>query len=226
MSQGVQAAIETATARLAAAGDASRATQMAAYMKTEMPFFGVQSADRRVIARELAGDAAPSTPAEYSRLVLTLWTLPHREQKYLALDMADRFRAFRTVEAMPLYERLIVEGAWWDLVDTVVSRLVNPVLLADPEAWAWPDRWIESHDLWLRRSAIISQLKSKERTDVDRLARYCLAWLDEKEFFIRKAIGWALRQYARTDPDWVGAFVARHGDRMSGLSRREATKHL
>jgi 3-methyladenine DNA glycosylase AlkD len=232
-----EAEIRSASQELAALADPAKATGMAAYMyskrygdmygtKTGTPFYGVQKPARTPIARKLAAAVDPASCQEYERLVLDLWELGHREEKYLALDVAERFRRFRTEESLDLYERLIVEGAWWDLVDTVVSRLVNPVLLGSASAWPRIDGWIDADDVWLRRSAIISQLRSKDRTDRDRLARYCVARMHESEFFIRKAIGWALREYARADPAWVRSFADEHRADMSGLSFREATKHL
>jgi 3-methyladenine DNA glycosylase AlkD len=147
--------------------------------------------------------------------------------KYLAIGAAQRHRRFITPGAMPLYRRLIVEGAWWDLVDGVASDLVGTVLL-DHRAATTPvlRRWLHHDDLWLRRSAIISQLNHKTATDAAFLFECCSARAHETEFFMRKAIGWALRQYARTDPEAVRRFVAEQGDKLSGLSRREALKHL
>lgn len=105
--------------------------------------------------------------------------------------------------------------------------MVGEVLRLDPEGEGLRMRaWSEREDVWLRRSAIISQLRHRERTDTVLLEDVIEPNLDDREFFIRKAIGWALRQYARTDAKWVLAFVDRHGDRLSGLSRREALKHL
>jgi 3-methyladenine DNA glycosylase AlkD len=123
-------------------------------------------------------------------------------------------------------------GAWWDVVDEIASHLVGQVLL-DHRAATTPvmDDWaVDADSLWVRRTAMLAQLRHADRTDTDLLARVLTANLDDtaygREFFVRKALGWALRQHARTDPVWVRTFVRTHADRLSGLSRREALKHL
>jgi 3-methyladenine DNA glycosylase AlkD len=127
---------------------------------------------------------------------------------------------------------MIVTGAWWDHVDELASRRVGPILRAHPTAMvALLRRWAVDDDRWRRRTAIIAQLGSKDTTDVGLLADVLTANLLDgppvtQDFFIRKAVGWALRQHARTDPGWVRAFVSTNRERLSQLSYREATKHL
>jgi 3-methyladenine DNA glycosylase AlkD len=216
-----------ATERLAAAADPVKAPQMAAYMKTDMPFYGVQKPARRVIERELKKAFRPATRAEYHQAIELLWEKPHREEKYTALFIGRSYKAYIDWESMPLYERLVRDGAWWDFVDEIATRLVGQVGLADPDrVRPLMDEWIEDDDMWIRRVAIIFQLKHKDATDVGRLERYCLERAHETEFFIRKAIGWSLREYSKTDPGWVREFLLRHRDRLSGLSFREGAKQL
>ncbi len=219
-------AIADASAELAKAGNPDVASGMARYMKTEMPFFGVQKPGRAPILKRLLSTAIPENDEEYQVLVSDLWDLPHREEKYLALSVADRWKAFHRQSSLVLFERMIREGAWWDLVDHAATRLVGPTLINSPEAWPTIDGWIESDDLWIRRSAIICQIKAKTFTDRERLANYCVVSLNETDFFIRKAIGWALREYAKTDTDWVKGFVSENRQSMASLSYREATKHF
>ncbi|MGH8927716.1 MAG: DNA alkylation repair protein, partial [Acidimicrobiia bacterium] len=159
--------------------------------------------------------------------VLALWNLPHREEKYLAIGYACDFKSFVTFEQVDLYRQMIVEGAWWDLVDELASPIVGHVVLRDRERMR-PilEDWIDNEDLWLRRTALICQHRHKHQTDQSMLFDFCARRAHEKEFFIRKAIGWALREYARTDPEAVRAFLIVQGHRLSGLSRREAAKHL
>jgi 3-methyladenine DNA glycosylase AlkD len=196
-------------------------------MKTDMSFYGVQKTAQAPILRDLVRRFPPSDQAAYEAMVLALWALPHREEKYLALGVARRFKTYVTPASLPLYRRLIVEGAWWDLVDEVATHMICDLVMAYPdEIWPEVDTWIDSDDMWLRRSAIICQVGAKGATDVDRLFRFCAERAFEKEFFIRKAIGWALRQHARVDPDSVARFVTDHRDELSGLSYREATKHI
>jgi 3-methyladenine DNA glycosylase AlkD len=219
-------AVRYAREALAAAADPEKAAGMQAYMKTDMPFYGVQKPGRVPVIRHIVRTWPPADRREYEELVLALWCQPHREEKYVALGVARGHARFITPASLPLYRRLVTEGAWWDLVDEVATRLVRRVVVAHPEAWAEIDRWIEDSDMWLRRAAILSQIGAKDATDAGRLFDYCRRRMHEREFFIRKAIGWALREYSKTDPGAVAGFVREHRDGLSGLSYREATKHI
>ena len=223
--------VDALRAALRSGADAERAVGQQRYMKSATPFLGLTSPGRRALVRPVLADPALrlDSRAAFEGAVLSLWDeAAFREERYAALDLLRHrtYRPWRDPCLMPLVEHLVVTGAWWDLVDET-SSVVGEVLLLDPEGEGLRMRaWSESESLWLRRSAIISQLRHKERTDTDLLEAVIEPNLDAHEFFIRKAIGWALRQYARTDPVWVQAFVDRHTHRLSGLSRREALKHL
>ena len=200
---------------------------MARYMKTEMPFLGVKSPARKVVLRDLVARFPIADHATYLATASALWALPHREEKYLAIGWARSWRAFVVPASVDLYERFVVEGAWWDFVDEVAAHLVGTVLRDHREELApVMETWIDDPDMWKRRTAILSQLRHGADTDREVLFDFCLRRAHEQEFFIRKAIGWALRQYARTDPDAVRTFVVDHRDAWSGLTFREATKHL
>ncbi|MGA7227224.1 MAG: DNA alkylation repair protein [Acidimicrobiia bacterium] len=223
----VTGACDFVTASLAGVADRDKAIRMQAYMKTDMPFYGVQKPERRPIVSKLVRRFRPESNDEYRALVLGLWDLPHREEKYMGLAAARRFGKFVTPDNLSLYRRLIVEGAWWDLVDEVATHLIRSLVLDYPsETWPVVAAWIDDDVMWLRRTAIICQVGAKERTDPTRLFSFCEARAGEKEFFIRKAIGWALREYSKTDPNGVEAFVEAHRDELSGLSKREATRLL
>lgn len=212
---------------LTAGANPEKAAGMQAYLKTDMPFYGVQKPARARIFRRLEKEFAPRDHREYVDLATTLWELPHREEKYLAQDVATAFRQFIVPESLPLYRRFIVEGAWWDFVDETATHMVRELILDRPNAiWPTVDSWNVAEDMWLRRASIICQVGAKERTDADRLFRFCSARMGEKDFFIRKAIGWALREYAKTEPAAVAEFVVEHRSGLSGLSYREATKHI
>jgi len=207
--------------------DPDKATGMQAYMKTDMPFFGVQKPQRTPVYRHLIKEFPPVDRQGYEDLVLGLWELPHREEKYLALGVASGHRRFVVPDSIHLYRRLIVEGAWWDFVDTIATDLIRHLVLEYPdEVWEVVGSWVDDEDMWLRRTAILCQVGAKERTDPVRLFDFCLRRAHEKEFFIRKAIGWALREYAKTDPHAVADFAKANRDRLSGLSFREGTKHI
>jgi len=200
---------------------------MAAYMKTDMPFYGVTKPDRVVVFAEMQRRFAVASRQDYRDAVAELWGQPHREEKYLAIALARAHPEYQTVSSVGLYRRLIVEGGWWDLVDEVAVQLVGAVWLRDRERTTpVMRRWIDDAHLWLRRSAVIGQLRHKAATDEALLFEFCLSRAHETEFFIRKAIGWALREYAKTSPESVRAFVDAHQKAWSGLTYREATKHL
>jgi 3-methyladenine DNA glycosylase AlkD len=209
------------------AADPHKAAGMQAYMRTDMPFYGVQKLGRVEILRELVTRFPVTDRESYQKMVLGLWDLSHREEKYLALGVARHFREHVTPVSLPLFRRLIFEGAWWDFVDEIATKLIRQLVVAHPgQTWPVVDMWIDDEDMWLRRSAILCQIGAKGDTDPDRLFGFCERRAFEGEFFIRKAIGWALREYAKTDPEAVAAFLAAHHDRLSTLSYREASKHL
>jgi len=207
--------------------DPVRAKAMAAYMKTEDPFLGVPKPAREDLVRIMKARFAPGDRQAYEAGILALWRQPWRESQYLALDFARTFQRFNAPESLPLWEALIRESAWWDRVDLLASNLVGPLLLQHRGALAPElERWVRDPHLWVRRSALLAHLNHKQATAWPQLSRHCLLLAGEKEFFIRKAIGWVLRQYARTDPAAVLAFLEAHEASLAGLSKREARKHL
>jgi 3-methyladenine DNA glycosylase AlkD len=223
--------LDAISAALRSGADAERAVGQQRYMKSSMPFLGLTSPQRHQLLRPLLADPALriDSRSAWESSIRALWDgAEFREDRYAALALLRHrtYRAWRDPDLMRLVEHIIVTGAWWDYVDEV-GNVVGEVLLLDPEGEGLRMRaWSERSDLWLRRSAIISQLRHGDNTDARLLSDVIEPNLEDREFFIRKAIGWALRQYARTDPQWVRAFVERHQERLSGLSRREALKHL
>jgi len=213
---------------LAAIAVPENAAPMQAYMKTGMPFYGVKKPARQPIRKAAKTRFVPASHDEWARGIGALWALPHREEKYHALEWGkDHRRKHLALESLPLVERLIREGAWWDLVDATVSYFLSPLALKEPEALAPVlEEWIEDEDLWIRRAAIIVHNKHKTATDETRLFDFCRRRAHEKEFFIRKAIGWALRDYSKTAPDAVRAFLLAERASLAGLSFREGAKHL
>ena len=215
------ALVDTVRAGLAARARPGKAPDMQAYLKSAMPVYGVARAGHREIARGLP---ALEGFGAWRDFVLTLWRgAEHREERYVALDVIalPRYRAYRTMDALPIYEELIVTGAWWDLVDPVATRRLEELF---PEVVPVLREWSVSEDMWLRRSAILAQVHRKADTDFALLAALVEPNRGDREFFIRKAIGWALREYAKTDPHAVAAYCETR--ELSGLSRREALKHV
>lgn len=225
--------IESLRAELAAVADPQRAPQMQSYMKSELPFYGVAMAQTRRLVRQLDRLYPCETRQAWTSTIVTLFdTARYREEKYAALELADlrSYAAYRDGQNLDLWRHLIVTGAWWDIVDNVASALVGQALRADSQV-VRPVMvaWASDADMWLRRTAIICQLGSKADTDLELLQHAIDANVEGtrygSEFFIRKAIGWALRQYARQDAEWVRTFVAERRHQLSGLSQREALKH-
>jgi 3-methyladenine DNA glycosylase AlkD len=212
------------------AADAGKASAMRRYMKSAMPFRGVQSAaQRQIYRRTFAAHELPDA-SSWQDTALALWrTARYREERYAAVELTGfaRYRRFQTLEALPMYEEMIVAGAWWDFVDAVAIHRIGPLVTAYPRTMTpRMRRWSGAENLWKRRAAIICQVTFKERTNLDLLYACIEQNLDDREFFIRKAIGWALRQYGRTDPAEIRRFVKAHAGRLSGLSQREALKNI
>lgn len=215
--------------QLAEMADPTLAPAMQAYMKSEMPYLGVRVPMVRAIVRQ-AELARP--PVDLEMMTATsaqLWReATHREQRYAATALLDTRRAQRLMDprAVPLLQEMIVTGAWWDHVDEVAHRVSDLLLAYRPKLDPVIRAWAQAEDRWLRRAAVISQLGARASTDTDLLSHTIAANAADPDFFLRKAIGWALREYARTDPEWVRAFVTEHATELSPLSKREALKHV
>lgn len=213
---------------LAGLADPAKAPDMQRYTKSDLPFRGVAKPERAALTRALFAEHPIDDPETWVAAVRTLWhEAAYREERYVALDLigARRYAAWQDAGLLPLYRELIVTGAWWDFVDEIASRRVGPILRADDGVKAIMLDWSHDDDRWLRRTSVICQLGAKAATDTDLLTRCVEANVEDPDFFLRKGIGWALRDYAKTDPEWVRAFVQDH-PALSGLSRREALKHL
>ena len=221
--------------RLAAAGNPERARAQQAYMKSAMPFHGISAPELRVLLRPVLDDPAYRIEGrrEWEATVRELWDgATHREEWYAAIALLRHryYAAWVDPDLLPLLHHLVVTGAWWDVVDEVASHLVGGVLSGHRvETTPVVRRWASAEDsLWVRRTAILAQLRHRGDTDTTLLAAAIGANLEGttygSEFFVRKAIGWALREHSRTDADWVRTYVAAHAERLSPLSRREALR--
>jgi 3-methyladenine DNA glycosylase AlkD len=208
------------------ARDPDRAAPMAAYMRDQFPFLGIPSPAQKALTREvLAGLARPAEP-DLAAVALACWARPEREYQYFACGWLRRHARLCTAEFMDTARHLIVTKSWWDTVDALAAHLVGPLVAQHPQLVTTTDAWLTDRDRWLVRTAILHQLRFKETTDASRLFRYCTVQASNPDFFVRKAIGWALREYARTDPAAVRTFVTTHHSRLAALSVREALKNL
>jgi 3-methyladenine DNA glycosylase AlkD len=215
---------------LAAAADPARAPGMHAYMKSVMPYRGVTSPVNKPIFKRAIEEHRLPDAASWAAAVRRLFhEASYREEWYGALAVLEHplYRDHRTLEALPLYEELIVGGAWWDIVDDVATGPLRDLVAAHPSAMGTALRqWSVSADRWKRRSSVICQISRRRAIDL-RLLYDCIEPnLADRDFFLRKAIGWALRDYAWVDPEEVVRYVAAHEARLSGLSRREALKNV
>lgn len=207
--------------------DPARAAGSQAYMKSSILSLGVRVPEVRRCVVAAAADFPMESPEQLRATVLVLWREAQwREEQYAAIDLTGLRLVAKDPLMLPVYEEIIRTGAWWDFVDGVSQRicglllahraLMTPVLL----------KWSTDEDFWIRRAAITSQLKAKAATDTDLLRAVIEANLDDREFFVRKAVGWALREFAKTNPAWVRDFVTQHAGHLSPLSRKEALRHL
>ena len=211
-------------------GDPTKAAAMQAYMKSAMPYHGVQAPLLRQVCRAVFADSSFATVSHWREQVLNIWrNARYREERYAAVHLSGdkRARAFQTPAALRIYEELIVTGAWWDYVDEIAANRLGPLLSDYPALMRRKMlAWSKCGDLWKRRSSIICQLGFKEQTDLELLYACIEPSLDSREFFLQKAIGWALRQYAWTNPTEIKSYVRLNQARLSALSRREALKNL
>jgi 3-methyladenine DNA glycosylase AlkD len=218
--------LERLVATYRAAAEPERAVGMRSYMRDQFPFLGLPAPRQGTLAREvLTGLPAPDE-ADLRAVALGCWAMPEREFQYFACGWLRRHVRVASAEFLDTARQLIVTKSWWDTVDTLAAHVVGPLVARYPELVSTMDEWVAGEELWLARTALLHQLGRREQTDAVRLFRYCLVQAGHRDFFIRKAIGWGLREYAKTAPDAVRAFVHAHATRLSALSVREATRNL
>jgi 3-methyladenine DNA glycosylase AlkD len=226
-----QSFIDDVHAALAAVSDPEKAAPMQAYMKSSMPYRGVQKPARVAALRPVFRRNRLPDRDTWEATVRLLWDeAVFREDRYAATDLA-RHRTYAEWATDPrslvLYDHMIVSGAWWDHVDEIAIKLIGPLLRAHPDVVTRViRRWSRDPDRWRRRASLICQAGLRDATDTGLLAECILANADDPDFFLRKGIGWALREHAKADPAWVHAFVATYRGRLSPLSTREATRNL
>ncbi len=208
-----------------AIADPVRADQMKAYLKGQFEFYGIPASGRRQVQKEwFLKLNAKSEPVDLE-FVRACWAEEEREFQYLAIDYLRLKQKELNGSHIPLLIDLVLTKSWWDTVDMLASAIIGGILLGKPELIGeYPDQWIEDENLWLRRTAILFQLKYREAMDFERLQRYCLKTQGEKEFFIRKAIGWILREASKQNQEEVKLILS--AGEFSGLTIREASKYI
>jgi 3-methyladenine DNA glycosylase AlkD len=209
-----------------AAADPDRAAGMRAYLRDQFPFLGLPAPRQVTLNRVVLAGIGKPTEADLRAIAIRCWALDEREFQYFAQKLLRRHAKLLTSEFLDTTRKLITTKSWWDTVDELAAHVVGPLVAADPVLALTMDKWAQDADLWLIRTAILYQNRYREATDAHRLFRYCADQAEHTDFFVRKAIGWSLREYAKTDPDAVRRFVAGHRGTLSGLSAREALRNI
>lgn len=204
--------------------DQNQAIYMAAYMKNQFPFLGIPKPQRAILQRDFTKSAKKQPSVDWE-FVFLLWDLPEREFQYLAVDYLLALKDKLQKADINHIRTLIMTKSWWDTVDILAGNLIGTLCAAQPELiQSHIVKWADSENIWLVRSAILFQLKFKENTDTQLLSSIIISNSNTKEFFINKAIGWALREYSKTNKIWVRTFLASNS--LHPLSLREASKYL
>jgi 3-methyladenine DNA glycosylase AlkD len=207
------------------ARDDAAAPAMRAYMRDQFDFLGIASPARVALSREVMEGLPRPTTTDLDAIARACWERPEREHAYFALWLLRRHVKVLEPDFLATARVLLTTRSWWDTVDELAQNIVGPLVQRADRA-SLMDEWIEDENIWLARTAILHQTRYKDDTDAARLFRYCERRAGDTEFFIRKAIGWALREHSKTDADAVRTFVAAHDRELSGLSKREALKWL
>ncbi|GAB3017518.1 DNA alkylation repair protein [Cyclobacterium sediminis] len=199
------------------------ALQQRAYLRNQFQFFGISTQQRRAIQRPFLLKAMLPPKSELHELIKVLWVRDVREFHYFGQELASKYLKVTEKEDIDLYEQMVAHQSWWDTVDLIANKLMgNYFLLFPEERKEHIDKWLKSNNIWLQRSALLFQLKYKEKMDLDLLKQCIHHLLGSNEFFINKAIGWVLREYSRINPIWVQEFVK--DTTLSSLSKREALR--
>ncbi len=205
--------------------DAAHAEGAAAYMKNQFQFFGIYTNQRRVMSNSIFKQFGIFSESELNTLVKKLFQEPEREFQYVAIELIAYHKKYWTKKIIELTEYCLLQKSWWDSVDHIASLILGPYFKKFPEQIITiTNAWNNHENFWLQRSSIMFQKAYKLDTDTKLLSKYILNVRDNKEFFVQKAIGWALREFGKTNPTWVIDFVHEH--QLTGLSAREALRRI
>jgi 3-methyladenine DNA glycosylase AlkD len=206
-----------------AAANPEKAVQMKAYMRDQFPFLGIPTPERKKLSRAFLEEKSKSDP-DWD-FVFKCWNQPEREFQYLAVGYLSKLAPRLSADDVPKLRELAVAKSWWDTIDGL-DAIVGDIAHRFPQVNDTLLAWSLDDNFWLRRIAIDHQLRRKEETDTDLLEQIIVNNLGQTEFFINKAIGWSLREYSKTNPDWVRGFIDRHRREMASLSIKEASKYI
>lgn len=206
------------------------------YMRNKFKFLGLQAAERRKLSREFLNPLVKETKARYPKeqpdrsvvdwdILFTLWELPEREFQLTGIDYLKRIQQYLVLNDFEQLKQLVLTKSWWDTVD-FLSKNIGAIVINEPDLIETMETWSLETNIWLRRVSILHQLSLKEKTNTELLEEVILNNMNEEEFFIQKAIGWSLREYAKTDGNWVINFSKEYQNQLSTLSYREAMKNI
>lgn len=199
------------------------AVPMAKYMKNQFPFLGLKKPDRTALSKGFLNEKKKDKEIDWD-FIFRCYELPEREFQYLAIDYMSKVANLFQPDDMKKIEKLITKKSWWDTVDAI-SQIVGHIAMKYPEIKETIlTKWMESDNIWLKRVSILFQLKYKDKTDTEFLKKAILKNANTNEFFINKAIGWALREYSKTNKEWVRSFI--ENNKLSKLSVREGSKYI
>ena len=196
-----------------------------AYMRHQFEFYGIKAPLRREIQKPFLKKEFLPPKSELESIVKTLWSKPEREYQFFAQELVFKYTKQFAEKHIGLLEFMVTHKSWWDTVDYIAVRLIGPYFDLYPgQLHFYIEKWLASGNIWLQRCCLLYQLKRKDKTDTQRLSYTIQQLLGSKEFFINKAIGWVLREYSRTNPEWVKSFVADY--ELASLSKKEALRLL
>ena len=223
---------QTATARVVEAllplADPRRAAQERHYLKSDLDFLGVSVPGIRQAVTETARIHPDLPRASALAWARELWAEPVHERRTAAIDVLRRYARHLEPADLPQVEAWVREARGWAYVDPLAADVAGLIAWCHPDAWPVIDAWATDQDFWVRRTALLALLPGIRhgQPDLARFGRYATPMLPEKEFFIRKAIGWVLREISKKDPAYVAAWTRGHLDQMSGVTFREAVRRL
>lgn len=216
---------QTLIIRFEAMRNPALAAPMERYMRNLFPFLGIKTPLRKDLLKEHLTAYQLPEPQQLKKIVWELYQLPEREYQYVAMALLEEMKHQLTTDDLPFMRQLIESKSWWDSVDVIAPRIAGHVVMEyRVSGTAIMLEWSDAENIWTNRAAILHQLKFKSHTDTALLSSIILAHAGSSEFFLQKSIGWALREYAKTDPVWVHDFVSTHA--LKPLSKREALKNL
>jgi len=204
-------------------GNATIAAQQKAYMKNKFEFFGIPTPKRRELYKPFLQKSNLPAKAELRAIIKDLWSRPERDYQYFGQELVFKYASQLEEHDIELFEFMITQKSWWDTIDFIAANIVGVYMKTFPQKRVVTiDRWMLSGNMWLQRTCLLFQLKYKDKLDTLLLKRIIEQLLGSKEFFINKAIGWILREYSKTNAEWVKDFVAKTS--LSNLSKKEALR--